>query len=133
MFCFVYLFNCTAPNRAIRSCRAMHAVIACIVLCCIGPPNGGVSIIIVRKTTGNTQQRAFFVGVRGCVCQLLVAEQLFDRKVDFAAAPDVFPPDRFNAGVMVVAPSEDVLQDMLSKASELTSYDGGDTGDQNSI
>ncbi|CAN0455495.1 unnamed protein product, partial [Ascophyllum nodosum] len=55
-------------------------------------------------------------------------DELFDRKVDFAAAPDVFPPDRFNAGVMVVAPSEDVLQDMLSKASELTSYDGGDTG-----
>ncbi|CAN0329506.1 unnamed protein product, partial [Laminaria digitata] len=54
--------------------------------------------------------------------------QLFDRKVDFAAAPDVFPPDRFNAGVMVVAPSSAVLDDMLSKVSELPSYDGGDTG-----
>lgn len=56
------------------------------------------------------------------------SEQLFDRKVDFAAAPDVFPPDRFNAGVMVVAPSQEVLEDMLSKVSELPSYDGGDTG-----
>ena len=48
--------------------------------------------------------------------------------MDFAAAPDVFPPDRFNAGVMVVAPSSAVLDDMLSKVSELPSYDGGDTG-----
>lgn len=55
--------------------------------------------------------------------------QLFDREVDFAAAPDVFPPDNFNAGVMVVAPSLVVLEDMLSKVEELPSYDGGDTGE----
>ena len=50
--------------------------------------------------------------------------------MDFAAAPDVFPPDRFNAGVMVVAPSSIVLDDMLSKVPELPSYDGGDTGER---
>lgn len=56
--------------------------------------------------------------------------QLFDRDVEFAAAPDVFPPDRFNAGVFVAKPSTKVLDDMLSKVSELPSYDGGDTGDK---
>ena len=29
-------------------------------------------------------------------------EIIFDRKVDFAAAPDVFPPDHFNAGVLLI-------------------------------
>lgn len=53
--------------------------------------------------------------------------------MDFAAAPDVFPPDRFNAGVMVVAPSSAVLDDMLSKVLELPSYDGGDTGESPSV
>ncbi|CAM9982907.1 unnamed protein product [Ectocarpus fasciculatus] len=55
-------------------------------------------------------------------------DELFDREVDFAAAPDVFPPDKFNAGVMVVVPSLIVLEDMMSKVEELSSYDGGDTG-----
>ena len=55
-------------------------------------------------------------------------KQLFDRKVSFAAAPDVFPPDRFNPGVMVLTPSLSVLEDMLSKISDLPSYDGRDTG-----
>lgn len=57
-----------------------------------------------------------------------VLNQLFDRKVAFAAAPDVFPPDRFNPGVMVLTPSSAVLADMLSKISHLRSYDGRDTG-----
>lgn len=30
---------------------------------------------------------------------LLLITQLFDLDTDFAAAPDVFPPDRFNAGM----------------------------------
>lgn len=29
----------------------------------------------------------------------LVCTQLFALETDFAAAPDVFPPDRFNAGI----------------------------------
>ena len=56
-----------------------------------------------------------------------------------AAAPDIFPPDRFNAGVMVLRPSKTVFQQMISRlpnsfskisdSTELcTSYDGGDTG-----
>jgi glycogenin glucosyltransferase len=45
-----------------------------------------------------------------------------------AAAPDIFPPDKFNAGVMVVRPSHSVFDSMMAQASLLTSYDGGDTG-----
>lgn len=50
------------------------------------------------------------------------------------ASPDVFPPDNFNAGVMLVAPSSAVYADLLSKLDPAspggggTSYDGGDTG-----
>lgn len=55
-------------------------------------------------------------------------EALFGRETDFAAAPDVFPPDKFNAGVMVLTPSLAVYQSMLEALPRLPSYDGGDTG-----
>ena len=45
-----------------------------------------------------------------------------------AAAPDVFPPDKFNAGVMVVEPSASRFADMRAKIDVLPSHDGGDTG-----
>ena len=46
------------------------------------------------------------------------------------AAPDVFPPDRFNAGVLLLSPSLPVYSSMLRCLSSGvgTSYDGGDTG-----
>lgn len=62
-----------------------------------------------------------------------------------AAAPDIFPPDKFNAGVMVLRPSKAVFNDMMSRlpVSSLhgsavatvcnSSYDGGDTGFLNSF
>lgn len=53
---------------------------------------------------------------------------MFELDTAFAAAPDVFPPDKFNAGVLVLQPSAEVFQDMLSKTETLASYDGGDTG-----
>lgn len=55
-------------------------------------------------------------------------DEVFERDVDFAAAPDVFPPDHFNAGVVLIKPNTAVLTDMLNKANEIVSYDGGDTG-----
>lgn len=45
-----------------------------------------------------------------------------------AAAPDIMPPDKFNAGVMVIRPSESVFRNMMDQRSLLTTYDGGDTG-----
>ena len=33
------------------------------------------------------------------------------------------------SGVLVVAPDKHVFEDLLSKISELGSYDGGDTGE----
>ena len=45
-----------------------------------------------------------------------------------AAAPDIMPPDKFNAGVLVVRPSQSVFDNMMAQASLLATYDGGDTG-----
>jgi hypothetical protein len=55
------------------------------------------------------------------------AQDLWQRDTDFAAAPDTFPPDRFNAGVMLLRPSISTLEEMKSKIESLASYDGGDT------
>lgn len=57
-------------------------------------------------------------------------QELFALDVDFAAAPDVFPPDRFNAGVLLVRPNLVLFKDLIQQASSraLPSYDGGDTG-----
>jgi glycogenin glucosyltransferase len=58
-------------------------------------------------------------------------DELFDVDLGdarFAAAPDVFPPDRFNAGLLVVEPDISVFQRMIERLPSLKSYDGGDTG-----
>ena len=53
---------------------------------------------------------------------------------DFAAAPDVFPPDHFNAGVLVIKPSMSIFKALLGLTKkEHHSYDGGDTGFLNGI
>ena len=59
-------------------------------------------------------------------------EDLFARPGPVAAAPDVFPPDKFNAGVMVVTPSAGLFADMRARIGDLLSHDGGDTGFLNS-
>jgi len=45
-----------------------------------------------------------------------------------AAAPDIFPPDKFNAGVLVVRPNQEVFDDMMEQRKHISTYDGGDTG-----
>lgn len=45
-----------------------------------------------------------------------------------AAAPDVFPPDKFNSGVLVIRPSHAVFENMMGQKSLLANYDGSDTG-----
>lgn len=55
-------------------------------------------------------------------------DDIFEIGVEFAAAPDIFPPDRFNAGVMLLKPDLVVFESMVTKIGTLTSYDGGDTG-----
>ena len=53
---------------------------------------------------------------------------------DFAASPDVFPPDHFNAGVLLIKPSLSVFKELLRHSQKAhTSYDGGDTGFLNGI
>lgn len=48
--------------------------------------------------------------------------------ITFAAAPDVFPPDNFNAGVLLIAPNMDTFNKLLTEMAYIPSYDGGDTG-----
>mmetsp|Transcript_40633 Transcript_40633/g.85337 ORF Transcript_40633/g.85337 Transcript_40633/m.85337 type:complete len:436 (-) Transcript_40633:136-1443(-) len=62
------------------------------------------------------------------------------RKGLLAAAPDIFPPDKFNAGVMVLRPSIPVFDEMMSRlpgygdsTKICNTYDGGDTGFLNSF
>jgi len=50
----------------------------------------------------------------------------------FGAAPCMGALDMFNTGVMVVEPSKETLQDMVSKIAKLPSYDGSDQGFLNS-
>lgn len=45
-----------------------------------------------------------------------------------AAAPDLFPSNHFNSGVMVIRPSTSVMETMERHASLLTTFDGSDTG-----
>ncbi|CAI5986779.1 unnamed protein product [Closterium sp. NIES-64] len=47
---------------------------------------------------------------------------------ELSAAPDTIPPDRFNGGLMVVAPSDDMFRDMLSKVATTKSPNVGDQG-----
>ncbi len=46
----------------------------------------------------------------------------------FAASPDVFPPDKFNAGVLVITPSSIMFELLCEATKHLPSYDFGDTG-----
>jgi glycogenin glucosyltransferase len=59
-------------------------------------------------------------------------DHLFDREFEnyISAAPDMFPPDKFQSGVMIVRPNAQIFQDMISALNEnrLVSYDQGDQG-----
>ena len=67
-----------------------------------------------------------YVDVDAVVCENV--DDLFDLDVDLAAAPDVFPPDYFNAGVLVIKPDRKVYDRLLALAPTAPSHDGGDTG-----
>ena len=59
-------------------------------------------------------------------------DDLFNCSYEICAAPDIHPPDIFNAGVMVITPSENTYKNLLSKLTILDSYDGTDQGFLNS-
>lgn len=50
-----------------------------------------------------------------------------------AAAPDIFPPDKFNAGVLLISPSNALFDELMKQTRNTVSYDGGDTGFLNSF
>ncbi|KYF47663.1 glycosyl transferase family 8 protein [Toxoplasma gondii ARI] len=55
-------------------------------------------------------------------------DELFLRQPLPAFAPDIFPPDKFNAGVAVLKPDLGEYGNMVAAVERLPSYDGGDTG-----
>eukprot|EP00397_Hematodinium_sp_SG-2012_P039101 GEMP01042637.1.p1 GENE.GEMP01042637.1~~GEMP01042637.1.p1 ORF type:complete len:242 (+),score=52.29 GEMP01042637.1:190-915(+) len=54
-------------------------------------------------------------------------DELFDRPSP-SFCPDVFPPDKFNAGVIVLEPDAKTYARIIEALPTLISYDGGDTG-----
>ena len=69
---------------------------------------------------------ALYVDVDAVVCENV--DHLFEIDCDLAAAPDVFPPDRFNAGVLLLRPDRATYDRLVALAPTAPSYDGGDTG-----
>ena len=55
-------------------------------------------------------------------------DPLLSLPTSFAAAPDLFPPTRFNAGVLLVQPSLSTYARLIRRLEFGGSYDGGDTG-----
>eukprot|EP01031_Cornospumella_fuschlensis_P025615 gene25615-30935_t len=76
-------------------------------------------------------ERVVYIDADCLVCANI--DELFSLSTDFAASPDIFPPDRFNAGVLVITPSESSFQSLLSAIPTTPSYDGGDTGFLNGV
>jgi len=56
----------------------------------------------------------------------LFSKDLGDLKL--AAAPDVYPPDKFNAGLLLIQPGQALFDSLLATVGSIASYDGGDTG-----
>lgn len=53
---------------------------------------------------------------------------LSDGDIEFAASPELGFPDCFNSGVMLLAPRQETLAEMLALAAVEESFDGGDQG-----
>ncbi|XXQ30064.1 Glycosyl transferase [Plasmodiophora brassicae] len=107
-------------------------------------PNPNPSHVASWVTCGFTKLRIWQLDMLGvgrvlyidadCVV-LKNPEHLFDRldRVDLAAAPDLFPPDNFNAGVLLIRPCSATFDRLLRNAPAVKSYDGGDTGYLNAM
>ena len=60
-------------------------------------------------------------------------DPLLHTPTPFAAAPDLFPPTRFNAGVLLLQPSLTTYAQLIRRLEATPSYDGGDTGFLNAV
>ena len=60
--------------------------------------------------------QVFYIDADCMVCEPL--DHMFDayKSTDLAASPDVFPPDHFNAGVLLIRPSMAVFQELLRRS-----------------
>lgn len=74
-------------------------------------------------------RRAFYIDSDAVVLKRV--DKVFSLTVPFAAAPDCgihCLHDRFNAGVLAIAPSKTTFHQIVSKIGFMPSYDGGDQG-----
>jgi len=53
-------------------------------------------------------------------------DNLVDHPSAFAAAPDTFPADQFNSGVMVITPSQRVFEELMAWNAQHGTAEGGD-------
>ena len=56
------------------------------------------------------------------------ADCLVIQNIEELSCPDIFPPDKFNTGVMLLKPDNSVFQSMIESIDTTLKYDGGDTG-----
>ena len=89
------------------------------------------NIFSIVRWVANSDLKVVYIDVDTIILENV--DDLFERNCDFAAAPDVFPPDKFNAGVLVVKPDLRIFEEMMDQIVSVTSHDGGDTGFLNSF
>ncbi|KAM4041576.1 glycogenin-1 isoform 2-T2 [Anomaloglossus baeobatrachus] len=93
-------------------------------------PELGVTLTKLHCWTLTEYTKCVFMDADTMVLQNI--DDLFERE-ELSAAPDPGWPDCFNSGVFVFRPSIETYKQLLHKASEEGSFDGGDQGLLNSF
>jgi len=66
--------------------------------------------------------------VVGHIDEVVINQKKEYSSATFAAAPETFPPDTFNAGFMVITPSKAAFDNVNRLNEEVGSTEGGDQG-----
>ncbi|XP_077146943.1 glycogenin-1 [Ranitomeya variabilis] len=93
-------------------------------------PELGVTLTKLHCWTLTQYTKCVFMDADTVVLQNI--DDLFERE-ELSAAPDPGWPDCFNSGVFVFQPSVETYKQLLHKATEEGSFDGGDQGLLNSF
>ncbi|XP_073437164.1 glycogenin-1 [Dendrobates tinctorius] len=93
-------------------------------------PELGVTLTKLHCWTLTEYTKCVFMDADTVVLQNI--DDLFERE-ELSAAPDPGWPDCFNSGVFVFQPSVETYKQLLHKATEEGSFDGGDQGLLNSF
>ena len=110
-------------NSGTYCCTTMHLAARAYVQC-----SAGYTKLHIWNLTSFS--RVVYIDADAVV--LSNVDDLFQRP-HMSAAPDVFPPDKFNAGVLVVHPDAVEFHRLVSLGASTPSHDGGDTGFLNAV